>query len=167
MADSANTGGVVDERDGMVVDWSDLTEEDRLVVAELVAQEQQQQPREKPEAVAEPPDDDESRAAAAVLDALFNDTSSELNFEGLVPTEVEASMMPTVGARVDSSEDEMGENNEGEGEPATNESDSDIDQVPADGLDADDISIAYMSFEGMLVFNERHGPLIHDTESSP
>ena len=44
MAKSANTGGEVDERDGMVVDWSDLTEEDRLVVAELAAQEQQQQP---------------------------------------------------------------------------------------------------------------------------
>ena len=53
MADSANTGEV-DERDGMVVDWSDLTEEDRLVVAELVAQEQQQQPREEPEAAVEP-----------------------------------------------------------------------------------------------------------------
>ena len=47
MADSANTGGEVDERDGMVVDWSDLTEEDRLVVAELIAQ---QQPREEPKA---------------------------------------------------------------------------------------------------------------------
>ena len=77
MAESADTGGGVDERDGMVVDWSDLTEEDCHVVAELVAQEQQQQPREEPEAAAEPPDDDESRAAAAVLDALFNDTSSE------------------------------------------------------------------------------------------
>ena len=31
--------------------WSDLTEEDRLVVAEFVAQEQQRQPREGPEAV--------------------------------------------------------------------------------------------------------------------
>ena len=68
----------------------------------------------------------------------FNDTSSESDFQGFVPAEVEASMMPTVGARVDSSEDEMGENkNEGEGEPAMDESDSDIDQAPADGLDAD------------------------------
>ena len=50
MADSANTGGKVDERDGMVVVWSDLTKADRLVVAELVAQDQQQQPREEPEA---------------------------------------------------------------------------------------------------------------------
>ena len=136
MADSANTGGDVDERDGMVVDWSDLTEEDRIVVAELVTQEQQQ-PREEPETAAELPDDDASRAAAAVLDALFNDTSNESDFEGFAPAEIEASMMPTVGARVDSSEDEMGENNEGEGEPATDESDSDIDQAPADGLDAD------------------------------
>ena len=115
MADTANTGGEVDERDGMVVDWSDLTEEDRIVVAELVVQEQQQQPGEEPEAAAESADDDESRAAAAVLDALFNDTSSESDFEDFVPVEVEASMMPSVGARVDSSEDEMGENNEGEG----------------------------------------------------
>ena len=37
MADSANIGGEKDERDGMVVDWSDLTEVDRIVVAELVA----------------------------------------------------------------------------------------------------------------------------------
>ena len=59
MADSANTGGEVDERDGMVIDWNDLTEY-RLVVAELIAE---------PEAAAEPPDDDES-CAAAVLDAL-------------------------------------------------------------------------------------------------
>ena len=109
MADSANTGGKVDEREGMVVDWSDLTEEDRLVIAEIVAQEQQQQPREEPEVAVEPPDDDECRAAAAVLDALFNDTSSGSDFEGFAPAEVEASMMPTVGARVDSSEDEMGE----------------------------------------------------------
>ena len=116
MADSANTGGEVDERDGMVVDWSDLTEDDRRIVAELVAQEQQQQPREEPDAPAEPPDDDESRAAAAFLDALFNDTSSESDFEGFAPAEeVEALMMPTVEASVDSSEDEMGENNEGEG----------------------------------------------------
>ena len=57
MADSANTGGEVDERDGMVVDWSDLTKEDRLVVAEVIAL-QQQQPREEPEAAAESPDDD-------------------------------------------------------------------------------------------------------------
>ena len=118
MADSANTSGEVDERDGIVVDWSNLTEEDRIVVAELVAQ-QQQQPREVPEAVAESTDDDESRAAAAVLDALFNDTSRESDFEGFALVEVEASMMPAVGARVDSSEDEKGENNEGEGEPAT------------------------------------------------
>ena len=76
-------------------------------------------------------------------------------------------MMPTVGARVDSSEDEMGENNEGEGEPATDESNSDIDQAPADGLDADDILNAYMSLEGMPEFNAHHGSLIHDTESSP
>ena len=54
MADSANTGGEVDDRDGMVVDWSDLTEEDHLIVAELVAQEQQQQLREEPEAAADP-----------------------------------------------------------------------------------------------------------------
>ena len=33
----------------------------------------------------------------------------------------------------------MDENNEREGEPATNESNSDIDQAPADGLEADDI----------------------------
>ena len=78
MADSTNTGGEIDERDGMVVDWSDLTEEDRLVIAELI----EQQPREELEAVAEPPDDDESHAAAAVLDALFNDTSSESDFRG-------------------------------------------------------------------------------------
>ena len=45
MADSANTGGEVEERDGMMVDWSDLTEEDRLGVAEVIAQ--QQQPREE------------------------------------------------------------------------------------------------------------------------
>ena len=75
MADSANTGGEVEERDGMVVDWSDFTEEDHLGVAEVIAQ-QQRQPREEPEAAAKPPDDDESRAAA-VLDAIFNDTSSE------------------------------------------------------------------------------------------
>ena len=84
MADSANTGGEVHERDGMVVNWSDLTEEDRLVVAEVIAQ---QQPREEPEAAAEPPVDDESRAA--VLDTLFNDTSSESNFEGFAPAAVE------------------------------------------------------------------------------
>ena len=53
MADYANTHGEVDEHDGMVVDWSDLTEDIRLVVAELVAQ-QQQKPREEPEAAAEP-----------------------------------------------------------------------------------------------------------------
>ena len=34
-------------------------------------------------------------------------------------------MMPMVGARVDSSEDDMGENHEGEGRPAQDESDSD------------------------------------------
>ena len=111
MADSANTGGEVDERDGIVVDWSALTEEDRIVIAELVAKE--------PEATAKLPDDDASCAAAAVLDALFNDTSSESDFEGFASAEVEASMKPTVGARVDSSENEMGENNEEEGEPAT------------------------------------------------
>ena len=94
MADSANTGGEVDERDGMVVDSSDLTEEeDRFVVAELVAPEQQQQPWEEPKAAVEHPDDDESRAAAAVLDALFNDTSSESDFEGFAPAEVEESMI--------------------------------------------------------------------------
>ena len=109
MADSANTGGKVDERDGMVVDWSDLTEEDCLVVAELIAQEQQQQqPRKEPEAAAEPSDDDESRAFSAILDALFNDTSSESDFEGFAPAKVEASMMPTVQARVDSSEERKG-----------------------------------------------------------
>ena len=54
MAGSASTGGEVDERDGMVVDWSNLTEEDRFVVAELVAQEQEQQPQEEPDAAAEP-----------------------------------------------------------------------------------------------------------------
>ena len=112
MADSANTGGEVDERDGMVVDWSYLTEEDRLVVAELITQ----QPREEPEVVAEPPNDDESHAAAAVLDALFNDTSSESDFEGFASAEVEASMMFTVGTRLDSSEDDMGENREREGD---------------------------------------------------
>ena len=115
MADSANTGGEVDECDGMVVDWSDLTEEDRLVVAEVIAP-QQQQPREEPEAAAELPDDNESRAAAAVLDALFNDTNSESDLEGFAPAEVEASMMPTVEARVDSSEDGMDENHEEEGD---------------------------------------------------
>ena len=47
MADSANTGGDVKERDGMVVDWSDLTEEDHLSVAEVIAQ-LQQQPWEEP-----------------------------------------------------------------------------------------------------------------------
>ena len=119
MANSANTGGEVDERDGMVVDWSDSTEADQIVIAEHLAQEQQQQPREEPEAAVESPDDDESRAAAAVLDALFNDTSSESDFEDFAPAEVEASMMPAVGARVDSSEDEMDENNEEQGEPAT------------------------------------------------
>ena len=134
----------MDERDGMVVDWSDLTEEDRIVVAELVAQEQQQQLREEPKAAAESPDDLESHAAAAVVDVLFNDTSSESDFEGFVLAEVEASMMPTVGARIDSSEDEMSENNEGEREPATDECDSDIDQAAADSLDADDISNTYM-----------------------
>ena len=84
----ANTGGEVEERDGMVVDWCNLTEEDRLGVAEVIAQQQFR--------------------AAAVLDAIFNDTSSESDFEGFAPAEVEASMMPTVGARVDSSEDDMG-----------------------------------------------------------
>ena len=76
-------------------------------------------------------------------------------------------MMPTIGARVDSSEDDIDENREGEGEPAPDESNSDIDQAPADGLDADDISNACMSLEGMPVINERHGPLIHDAEASP
>ena len=57
-------------------------------------------------------------------------------------------MMPTVGARVDSFVDDMGENHEGEGAPGPDESDSDIDQAPADGLDADDISKAYMSLKG-------------------
>ena len=113
MADSANTGVEVDERDGMVVDWSDLTEEDHLVIGEVIAQ--QQQPREEPKAAAKLPDDDESRAVA-VLDAIFNDTSSESNFEGFALAEVEASMMPTVGARVNSSEDDMGENHEGKGD---------------------------------------------------
>ena len=115
MADSANTGGEVDERDGMVMDWSNLTEEDRLVIAELVAQDQQQQPRKEPEAAVEPPDDDESCAAAAVLESLFNDTSSESDFESFTPAEVEASMMPTFELGLDSSEDEVGENNEGRG----------------------------------------------------
>ena len=68
---------------------------------------------------------------------LFNDTSSESDFVGFAPAEIEASMMPTVGDRVDSSEDDMGENHEGEGRPAPDESDSDIDQAPVDGLDAD------------------------------
>ena len=40
----------MDECDEMV-DWSDFKEEDRLVVAELIAQ---QQPQEEPEAAAEP-----------------------------------------------------------------------------------------------------------------
>ena len=134
MVDSANTGGEVDECDGMVMDWSDLTEDDRTVVGKLIAQQQQ---REEPEAAAESPDADESHAAAAVLDALFNDTSSESDFEGFAPSEVESSMMSTVEARVDSSEDDMGENHQGERGPAPDESDSDIDQAPADGLDAD------------------------------
>ena len=51
MADYANTRGEVNERDGMVVNWSDLKEEDRIIVAELVAQQQSQ---EEPEAAAEP-----------------------------------------------------------------------------------------------------------------
>ena len=136
MADFANTGGEEDDRDGMMVDWSDLTEENRLIVAEVIVQQQQQQAREEPEAAAEPPNDDESHAAA-VFDALFNDTSRESDFEGFAPAAVKASMMPTVEARVDSSEDDMGENDKGEGGPALNESDSDIDQAPADGLDAD------------------------------
>ena len=113
MADSAIIDGEVVERDGMVVDWNDLTEEDRLIVGEVIAQ---QQPRVEPEAAAEPADDDESHAAAAVLDALFNDTSSESDFERFAPAEVEASMMPMVGARVHSSEDDMVENHEGEGD---------------------------------------------------
>ena len=71
MVSSINTGGEVEESNGMEVDWSDLTE-DRLVIAELIAQ---QQPREEPEPVAELPDDADSRAASAVLDALFNDTT--------------------------------------------------------------------------------------------
>ena len=129
MADSANTGGEVDEHDGMVVDWSDLTE-DRLGVAEVIAQ--QQQPWEEPEAAVKPPDDEVSRASA-VLDTIFNDTSSKSDFEGFAPAEVEASMMPTVEARVDSSEDDMSENHEGDGGPASDESDSDIDQASADG----------------------------------
>ena len=74
-------------------------------------------------------------------------------------------MMPMVEARVDSSEDDMGENREGEGRPAPDEYDSDIDQAPADGLDSDDISNAYMSLEGMPVFNEHHGPLM--TQNPP
>ena len=76
-------------------------------------------------------------------------------------------MMPTVGARVDSSQDDIGENHEGKGGPTPDESDSDIDQAPANGLDADDVENAYMSLEGMPVFNECHGPLIHDAESFP
>ena len=111
MVDSVNTGGEVDERNGMMMDWSDLTK-DRLVVADYNAQ---QQPREEPEAAAEPPDDDES-GAAAVLDALFNNTSNGSDFKGFAPAEIKASMMPTVEARVDSSEDDMGENHEGEGD---------------------------------------------------
>ena len=110
MANSINTGGEVDESNGMMMNWSDLMEEDRLVVAELLAH---QQPREEPEATMEFPDDDESRAA--VLDVLFNDTSSGSDFEGFAPAEVEASVMPTVGARVDSSENDIDENHEGEG----------------------------------------------------
>ena len=46
-------------------------------------------------------------------------------------------MIPTLGARVDSSEDDLGENHEGEGGPDPDESDSDIDQAAADGVDAD------------------------------
>ena len=101
MADFTNIDGEVDERDDMVVDWSELTDEDRLVVAELIA-----------EAVAEPPDDDEFHAVAAVFDALF--ISSESDFEGFASAGVEASMMPMFGARIDSSEDDKGENREGE-----------------------------------------------------
>ena len=82
------------------------------MVAELTAQ---QQPRQEPEAAAEPTDDDESRTAAAVLTVLFNDTSSGSDFEGFAPAEVSALVMPMVRARVDSSEDDMGENREGEG----------------------------------------------------
>ena len=48
-------------------------------------------------------------------------------------------MMPMVGARVDLSVDDMGENREGEGGLAPDESNSDIDQAPADGLNADNI----------------------------
>ena len=62
-----------------------------------------------------PPDDDESRPAAVFV-ALFNDTRSESDFEGFAPAKVEALMMPTVGARVDSSKDDMGENHEREGD---------------------------------------------------
>ena len=76
-------------------------------------------------------------------------------------------MMPMVEARVDSSEDDMGENREGEGGPAPDESHSEIDHAPADGLDADDISNANMSLEGIPVFNECHGLLIHDAEYFP
>ena len=54
----------------------------------------------------------------------------------IIYEEDEASMMPTVGARVDSSKDYMGENHEGEG-TSPNESDSDMDQAPADVLDKD------------------------------
>ena len=53
MADSANTGGELNERDGMVVNWSDLTE-DRLVV-EVITQ-QQELPRKEPEAAVKLPD---------------------------------------------------------------------------------------------------------------
>ena len=99
MADSTNTDGEVDERDGMMVDWSDLTDEDRLVVDNC---------RSGAAAAAArgagsgggAPDDNESRAAA-VLDALCNDTSSESDFTGFAPAEIEGSMMPTVEAMVD------------------------------------------------------------------
>ena len=37
----------------------------------------------------------------------------ESYFEGFAPAKIEASMMPTVGVRVDSSEDDNGENHEG------------------------------------------------------
>ena len=116
MVYSANTDGEVKERDGMVVHWSDLTEEDRLGVAEVIAQ--QQQPREKPKAAAAKSPDSDGSLAAAVLDAIFNDTSSESDFEGFCSGGGQASMMPTLEARVDSSEDDMGENHEEEGRPA-------------------------------------------------
>ena len=48
MADSTNIGVEVDERDGMVVNWSDLTEEDHLVIAEVSSRGRSRKRRRSP-----------------------------------------------------------------------------------------------------------------------